>query len=337
MKQQASERGFVLAAVLFFVTATAVVIATLLPSYIMEARRDTEDELIFRGAEYARAIRKFQNKYGYLPLTVDELMMGSDGIPSLRKRYLDPTNGEEFRPIYVNTDGSLQGSNLYLTLRDAITNQAQTLAESAEALANEAEANGDATGGGGGGGGTTNPGLGNQGTNLLNNQGTSLTGNQGTNLRGNQGTNLLSNQGTNLTNPGQNNTTTTPTTNTGTTGGTATAQTGLVGVGSQNDHMAIKKYVGQDRYINWEFIANVRRTVNRGGTNTGGTTTGTGATTGGGATGGGTTTGGGATGGGGFTGGGATGGGGGGGGGGGFGGGGGGFGGGGGGGGGGRG
>jgi hypothetical protein len=306
MRQQSSERGFVLAAVLFFITALGVTLAVVIPSYIMQSRRDMEDELIFRGAEYARAIRKFQIKYGYLPLTIDELMMGSDGVPSLRKRYVDPTTGEEFRLIYLNPDGTLNGSNVYLTLRDARTNTAQTQAEVAEALSDEVAANGGATGGTGGTGGTGNPGINtginNQGVGL-NNQGTGLN-NQGTGLN-NQGTGLnnqgvgLNNQGTQL-NPAARGGTTTPaapTTNTGTgTGGTTTQQTGLVGVGSQTDRIAVKKYVNQDRYVNWEFIANVNRNGrgNTGGTNTTGTTGTTG--TGGGATGGGAT--GGATGGG---------------------------------------
>jgi type II secretory pathway pseudopilin PulG len=120
MRREPGSRGFVLVGLLFIVTALAITLAVVIPSYELQSRRDMEEELIFRGAEYARAIGKFRRKYGALPLTVDELMRGSDGVPSLRRRYRDPSSGEEFRTIFVNPDGTLQHS-IYPTMQEAQT------------------------------------------------------------------------------------------------------------------------------------------------------------------------------------------------------------------------
>jgi hypothetical protein len=70
-------------------------------------------ELIFRGQEYARAVQKYQKKFGVYPSSVDQLVQ-TNGLRFLRKAYKDPITGKDFRLIRLNPDGSLAGSKLFV-------------------------------------------------------------------------------------------------------------------------------------------------------------------------------------------------------------------------------
>ena len=58
------------------------------PSMVQQIKRDREEEMIHRGTEYARAIKKFYKKNGRYPASLDDLDKGQ--IRFLRKRYDDP-------------------------------------------------------------------------------------------------------------------------------------------------------------------------------------------------------------------------------------------------------
>src|SRR5436190_1450284 len=117
-----NEHGFALAALIFFLTALSILIAATVPSYQMQAKRAQEEELIFRGEEYMRAIAKYQRKVGIYPPSIDALIE-TNGIRFLRKAYVDPISGKPFRLITINPDGSVTGSVL------ASSNKAQPLGQ----------------------------------------------------------------------------------------------------------------------------------------------------------------------------------------------------------------
>ena len=50
------DAGFSMAALIFFATAASILAAAAVPAYQMQAKREVEEELIFRGQEYTRAI-----------------------------------------------------------------------------------------------------------------------------------------------------------------------------------------------------------------------------------------------------------------------------------------
>src|SRR5215831_575382 len=106
------QSGFVLATLIFFLTALSILIVVIVPSYQMQAKRAQEQELIFRGEEYIRAIQKFQRKFGAWPPSVDALVE-TNGIRFLRKPYKDPITGKAFRLITINPDGTINGSVLF--------------------------------------------------------------------------------------------------------------------------------------------------------------------------------------------------------------------------------
>jgi type II secretory pathway pseudopilin PulG len=71
----------------------AVGMTALLPTWHQQAIRDKEEELIFRGNQYARALVLYSRKNGnQLPNNIDVLYTGK----YLRKKYKDPITGEDF-------------------------------------------------------------------------------------------------------------------------------------------------------------------------------------------------------------------------------------------------
>src|ERR1700704_5572736 len=89
------ERGYVLLTLIFFVAVLAITLATILPSVVQEAKRDREDEMVHRGAQYERAIRLYFKKNGHYPAKVEDLE-NTNNLRFLRKRYKDPTvKGED--------------------------------------------------------------------------------------------------------------------------------------------------------------------------------------------------------------------------------------------------
>src|SRR5262245_8809249 len=78
----------------------------------MQAKRAMEEELIFRGQEYSRAIQKYQRRFGVYPTSIDQLV-STNGLRFVRRAYKDPMTEKEFRLILVNPDGSLTGSKVF--------------------------------------------------------------------------------------------------------------------------------------------------------------------------------------------------------------------------------
>ncbi len=105
------DAGFSLAALIFFATAISILLSAAYPAYQMQAKRETEEELIFRGEEYTRGIQKYQRKFGIYPPSVDVLVQ-SNGLRFIRRPYTDPITGKAFRLIYINPDGTVTGSTL---------------------------------------------------------------------------------------------------------------------------------------------------------------------------------------------------------------------------------
>ncbi len=92
-------RGYAMAALLVGMSVMAVLMGALLPVWSHMATREKEEELIFRGNQYARAIGLFQRKFANTPPpTIDVLVEQR----FLRKKYKDPITKDDFQPIYAN-------------------------------------------------------------------------------------------------------------------------------------------------------------------------------------------------------------------------------------------
>lgn len=91
--------GYAMAALLVGMSVMAVLMGALLPQWTTLATREKEQELVFRGNQYARAIGLFQRKFANTaPPSIDVLVEQR----FLRKKYKDPITNDEFQPIYAN-------------------------------------------------------------------------------------------------------------------------------------------------------------------------------------------------------------------------------------------
>jgi type II secretory pathway pseudopilin PulG len=87
-----------MAALLVALSVLCIMVSVAIPVWSTVARREREEELIFRGRQYARAIELFQRRYaGTFPPHIDALLEGR----FLRKRYLDPITGGDFQLLYA--------------------------------------------------------------------------------------------------------------------------------------------------------------------------------------------------------------------------------------------
>jgi type II secretory pathway pseudopilin PulG len=247
------QEGFAMAVLIFFLTAASILMAAAVPSYLMEAQRQQEQELIFRGQEYVRAIQKFQRKFHVYPPTIDALLNTND-IRFLRKAYTDPMTGKPMRLIFLNPDGSISGSVLYSTgasltnpsLGGAMGSTGITGATlNSSGLHSAAGVNGAASA------------TGTTGSTSLNTA-SGATGSTGFSLGslsagGASGANGLPGSGS-------------PTAFGSPTGGTTSASgtAGIVGVASNSDLKSIMVYNNRQKYKEWEFIALQQQTPTTG-------------------------------------------------------------------------
>jgi len=85
---------------MLMVALLAVVAAVAAPDIAFTIKRDREEELIHRGVQYSRAIRRFAKKNGRYPVTLEQL--GGDNYNRyLRKPYKDPVTGRDFRLLHM--------------------------------------------------------------------------------------------------------------------------------------------------------------------------------------------------------------------------------------------
>ena len=99
-------RGYALLLVMMVVTLLLVSLTAALPSVYMEAQREREEELIFRGNEYVRAIGFYHARFARYPASVDELVKKTNGVRFLRRAYKDPmSKNGKWRFIHVNNAG----------------------------------------------------------------------------------------------------------------------------------------------------------------------------------------------------------------------------------------
>ena len=96
-----SQRGYVLLAVLLVLALILLATLAAAPRLAQQIRRDREQELIHRGTQYARAIKRYYKKFGHYPLSVKELE-DTNHLRFLRREYKDPmTEKGEWRLIHV--------------------------------------------------------------------------------------------------------------------------------------------------------------------------------------------------------------------------------------------
>jgi type II secretory pathway pseudopilin PulG len=95
-----AEEGYVLLTLLLFVAVLTITVALpMVKYYEFQRKRDREEELVHRGVEYERAIRKFYKKFGSYPPSM-EALQETNHIRCLRRRYKDPF-GKDFKVLHL--------------------------------------------------------------------------------------------------------------------------------------------------------------------------------------------------------------------------------------------
>lgn len=104
--------GYALLVVMIMATVLLVSLTAALPSIYQEGQREREEELIFRGTQYARAIALFRRQFQRYPTEVKELLE-TNRMHFLRKAYPDPmTRKGKWRFIHANAAGVILDSKL---------------------------------------------------------------------------------------------------------------------------------------------------------------------------------------------------------------------------------
>ena len=113
------ESGFAFLLALVLVLVMVALTSTFLQIGATQHRRAVEEETIWRGNQYVRAIRLYYHKTGRYPQTLDDLNKGLPELHFLRQPYKNPTDSSEgaWRLIYVNQSGQIIGSTKYATLQ----------------------------------------------------------------------------------------------------------------------------------------------------------------------------------------------------------------------------
>lgn len=98
--------------VIFLLALLAISVATVAPNVITNAKREKEDEMIWRGKQYIRGIRLYYTKLHKFPTNLEDLYKPKTGIRFMRQAYKDPMNTGDgsWRLIYVGPNGQLIGS-----------------------------------------------------------------------------------------------------------------------------------------------------------------------------------------------------------------------------------
>src|SRR5215831_18498436 len=105
-----NESGYTLAVVVVFTSVLLIGLSEAMINWQKAMQREREEELIFRGKQFIRAIALWQQKFrGTWPTTI-EALLNTNGTRFLRKKWKDPiTNSDEWRLIKMNPDGSISG------------------------------------------------------------------------------------------------------------------------------------------------------------------------------------------------------------------------------------
>jgi type II secretory pathway pseudopilin PulG len=99
---KASEKGYMLVAVIFLLALLTIALAVALPKMSKEIQHDRELETMQRGKQYARGVKLYYKKFGAYPGSIDALVKPTNNIRFLRKKYVDLTTGkEDWKPVLL--------------------------------------------------------------------------------------------------------------------------------------------------------------------------------------------------------------------------------------------
>ena len=111
-RSQRDQKGMILLILLFLAAVMMIGAAVAAERLVTQGRRQKEEELVWRGEQYQRAIRLYYRKYGQFPKSIEDFSKNPGNLHFLRKVYTDPMNSTDgsWRYIYIGPSGQLIGS-----------------------------------------------------------------------------------------------------------------------------------------------------------------------------------------------------------------------------------
>jgi type II secretory pathway pseudopilin PulG len=98
--RKSRDQGYVLLVLLLTLSLMAIAAAAVSSTIAFQMKRDREEELIHRGVQYSRAVRRYAKATGRYPLDLQDLN-GKNGMRYIRRLYKDPVTGKDFRLLYT--------------------------------------------------------------------------------------------------------------------------------------------------------------------------------------------------------------------------------------------
>src|SRR5438445_13402925 len=93
--KRGNEQGYILLMLMLFITVLAIAAAAVAPSIAFQIQRERDEELIHRGVQYSRAVRRYVKKFGRYPLRVEEIE-STNNMRFPQQRSKDPVTGQDF-------------------------------------------------------------------------------------------------------------------------------------------------------------------------------------------------------------------------------------------------
>lgn len=108
-RRSGSEEGFTLVTLVVMFTVLNILVAMALPLWSGVIKRDHEYEFIFRGLQYAEAIRVYQLRYGQWPQKLENLAEDKGKGRCIRQLWTNPLTGDgKWDPIFEGTPNTNQ-------------------------------------------------------------------------------------------------------------------------------------------------------------------------------------------------------------------------------------
>ncbi len=104
------QSGYALIVILLLAALVLIGLSVAVPRLLTQGQREKEEELIFRGEQYKRAIGRYYKTFGRYPMKIEELLETNQRA-FLRKEFRDPmTPSGKWRLIRVGPLGEFIGS-----------------------------------------------------------------------------------------------------------------------------------------------------------------------------------------------------------------------------------
>ena len=101
-----SDHAYAFVILMMLVTVLLISLTASLPRIYTQGQREKEEELIFRGQEYAKAIALYRRQFRRFPTATKDLLQ-TNGMRFLRREYADPmTRKGKWRFIHADASGT---------------------------------------------------------------------------------------------------------------------------------------------------------------------------------------------------------------------------------------